>query len=148
MKCYKTSHWWIGSIARTVFRKVKNQNLLYNKILFNMNRLPSTLSTIVFACPSLVILKMCNIKLFIMALLHWRTLVMRYSVIFKKKCSFYFLAFDFCWFCVVILFSSSATTANDLRLQRISIPDLIHYIYFPILIPEKEPVFSLLNVQC
>ena len=24
-----------------------------------------------------------------------------------------------------------------------SIPDLIHYIYFPILILEKEPVFSL-----
>ena len=29
-----------------------------------------------------------------------------------------------------------------------SIPDFIHYIYFPILILEKEPVFSLLNVQC
>ena len=27
-------------------------------------------------------------------------------------------------------------------------PDFIHYIYFPILILEKEPVFSLLNVQC
>ena len=26
--------------------------------------------------------------------------------------------------------------------------DFIHYIYFPILILEKEPVFSLLNVQC
>jgi len=25
----------------------------------------------------------------------------------------------------------------------LSIPDLIHYIYFPILILEKEPVFSL-----
>jgi len=32
--------------------------------------------------------------------------------------------------------------------QGISIPDFIHYIYFPILILEKEPVFSLLNVQC
>ena len=29
-----------------------------------------------------------------------------------------------------------------------SIPDLIHYIYFPILILEIEPVFSLLNIQC
>ena len=29
-----------------------------------------------------------------------------------------------------------------------SIPDFIHYIYFLILIHEKEPVFSLLNVQC
>jgi len=28
------------------------------------------------------------------------------------------------------------------------IPDLIHYIYFPILILDKEPVFSLLNVEC
>ena len=28
-----------------------------------------------------------------------------------------------------------------------SIPDFIHYIYFPILILEKEPVFSLLNVE-
>ena len=29
-----------------------------------------------------------------------------------------------------------------------SISDFIHYIYCPILILEKEPVFSLLNVQC
>ena len=29
-----------------------------------------------------------------------------------------------------------------------SIPDFIHYIYFPILILEKEPIFSLLSVQC
>ena len=29
-----------------------------------------------------------------------------------------------------------------------SIPDFIHYIYFLFLIFEKEPVFSLLNVQC
>jgi len=32
--------------------------------------------------------------------------------------------------------------------EGLSIPDFIHYIYFPILILEKEPVFSLLNVQC
>ena len=39
-----------------------------------------------------------------------------------------------------------ATKANDFRLGGIfSIPDFIHYIYFPILILEKEPVFSLLN---
>ena len=41
-----------------------------------------------------------------------------------------------------------ATTAKDLRLRRVSIPDFIHYIYFPILILEKGPVFTLLNVQC
>ena len=40
------------------------------------------------------------------------------------------LAFDFCWFCMIIRFF----IPNDLQLQRISIPDFIHYIYFPILI--------------
>ena len=42
-----------------------------------------------------------------------------------------------------------ATTANDLRLRRISIPDFIHYIYSPILILRKEPVFSfsMLNAK-
>ena len=52
----------------------------------------------------------------------------------------FFLAFDFCRFCMVIRFFIPATTANDLRLRRIEI-DFIHYIYFPILILEKEPVF-------
>ena len=32
--------------------------------------------------------------------------------------------------------------------EGFSIPDFIHYIYFLILILEKEPVFSILNVQC
>ena len=32
--------------------------------------------------------------------------------------------------------------------EGFSIPDFIHYIYFPILILEKEPVFSLFNVEC
>ena len=40
-----------------------------------------------------------------------------------------FLAFVICRFCVVIRFFIPATTANDLRLRRISIPDLIHYIF-------------------
>ena len=57
------------------------------------------------------------------------------------KLVLFFLAFDFCRFCVVIWFFIPATTANDLRLRRISIPDFIHYIYFPILILEKQPVF-------
>ena len=46
----------------------------------------------------------------------------------------FFLAFNFCRFCVVIRFFHPTTTANDLRLGRIYIPDLIHYIifqYFP-----------------
>ena len=37
-----------------------------------------------------------------------------------------------------------ATTANDLNFEGFTIPDLIHYIYFPILILEKEPVFPFL----
>ena len=32
--------------------------------------------------------------------------------------------------------------------EGFSNPNLIQYIYFPNLILEKEPVFSLLNVQC
>ena len=36
---------------------------------------------------------------------------------------------------------------NDLRLRRISIPDLIHYIFFPILIHDKEPPISLLSAK-
>jgi len=32
--------------------------------------------------------------------------------------------------------------------EGFSIPDFINYIYFPILIIEKEPVFSFLNNQC
>ena len=41
-----------------------------------------------------------------------------------------------------------ATRANDLRLRRIFIPNVIHYLFYPILILEKEPVFSLFNVEC
>ena len=42
------------------------------------------------------------------------------------------------------------TTVNDLRLQRISIPDLIHYIYFHILFLEKNSTvfpFSMLSAK-
>ena len=52
----------------------------------------------------------------------------------------FFLAYNFCQFCVVI----STTMANDIRLRRISTPDFIHYIVSPILTIEKEPVFSFL----
>ena len=43
---------------------------------------------------------------------------------------FVFLAFDFCRFCELIRFFIPATTANDLRLRSISMPDLIHYSIF------------------
>ena len=53
-----------------------------------------------------------------------------------------FLTFNFCRFCVIIRFFIPATTANDLRLRRISKSDLI-------LILEKEPVvpFSMLSAK-
>ena len=56
-----------------------------------------------------------------------------------------FLAFDFCRYCVVIRFFHPR---NDHDFEGFSIPDCIPYIYFLILILEKEPAFSLLNVQC
>ena len=37
-----------------------------------------------------------------------------------------------------------ATTANDPDFEGFSIPDFVHYIYFPILILEKEAVFYFL----
>ena len=40
------------------------------------------------------------------------------------------LAFDFSGSVWSFIFFIPATTANDLRLRRISIPDLIHYIIF------------------
>ena len=46
------------------------------------------------------------------------------------------------------VFSSPPQRPMTSDFERFSIPDFIHYIYFPILILEKEPVISLLNVQC
>ena len=46
------------------------------------------------------------------------------------------------------VFSSPPQRPMTFDFEGFSIPDFIHYIYFPILILEKEPVFSLLNVQC
>ena len=45
-------------------------------------------------------------------------------------------------------FSSPPQRPMTSDFEGFSIPDFIHYTYFPILIFEKEPVFSLLNVQC
>ena len=50
-----------------------------------------------------------------------------FSVGLKPQLSFFKLAFDFCWFCMVICFFIFTTTANDIRLRRISIPDFDHY---------------------
>ena len=46
------------------------------------------------------------------------------------------------------VFSSPPQRPMTSDFEGFSIPDFIHYIYFPILILEKEPVFPLLNVQC
>ena len=60
-----------------------------------------------------------------------------------------FLAFDFLSvLCGHSAFSSPPQRPMTSDFEGFSIPDVIHYIYFPILILEKEPVFSLLNVQC
>ena len=45
-------------------------------------------------------------------------------------------------------FSSPPQRPMTSDFEGFSIPDFIHYIYFPVLILEKEPVFSLLKVQC
>ena len=56
-----------------------------------------------------------------------------------------FLAFDFCRFCVVIrFFSYRPQRPMTSDFEGFSIPDFIHYIYFSILILEKEPVFPCL----
>jgi len=43
---------------------------------------------------------------------------------------------------LTIYFFIHATMANDLKLQKNSIPDFIHYIFGPILVLEKQPVLS------
>ena len=60
-----------------------------------------------------------------------------------------FLAFDF----LSVLRGHSVVSPPPQRpmtsnFEGVYIPDFINYIYFPILILKKEPVFSLLNVQC
>ena len=61
---------------------------------------------------------------------------------------FVLLKFDFfvssAW---SFVFSSPPQRPMTSDYEGFSIPDFIHYIYFPILILEKEPVFSLSNVQ-
>ena len=57
---------------------------------------------------------------------------------------FIILAFHFCRFSVVICFSSPPQRPMTSDFEGFSMPDFIHYIYFPILILEKEPVFPFL----
>ena len=59
----------------------------------------------------------------------------------------YFLAFDWCRFCVVIRFFIPTTTANDVRLRRIFYPRF--YPLHLILILDKERVFpsSMLSAK-
>ena len=47
----------------------------------------------------------------------------KYSLFFGNNIFYFFLAFEFCLFCVVIRFVFiPATTANDLRLRMMAIP--------------------------
>ena len=58
----------------------------------------------------------------------------------------FFLAFDFCRFCVVIRFFHPRHNGQWPPTLQDFYTNLIHYIIFPVLILEKEPVFSLFNV--
>ena len=54
---------------------------------------------------------------------------------FQVSAFLFFLAFDFCRFCVVIcFFLSPPQQPNTSNFEGFSIPDFIHYIYFLILI--------------
>ena len=59
---------------------------------------------------------------------------------------FVFLAFEFCRFCMIIRFFHQRQMTSNF--EGFSIPDCIHYILFPILILQKEPVFPCFNVEC
>ena len=64
-------------------------------------------------------------------------------------CIVLFLASDFCRFCVVIRFFIPATTANDLRLRKIFIPDFIHYIFGRPMTSDFEGFLSqILSITC
>ena len=62
--------------------------------------------------------------------------------------SFLFLSVRLCWFLRGhSVFSSSPQRPMTSNFERFSIQDLIHFIYFPILILEKEPVFPCLMLK-
>ena len=49
--------------------------------------------------------------------------------ILRYKVHFFIKKYSVRRFCMVIRFFNPATTANDLQLRRISIPDVIHFIF-------------------
>ena len=66
-------------------------------------------------------------------------------------CIFYFFCIRCCQFCevcfcFVFVFIVLATTANDLRFPRISIPDLIQYMFY--INSLQRTSISLFNVEC
>ena len=64
-----------------------------------------------------------------------------FIVLFKNK----ILAFDFLWVLRGhLVFSSPPQRPMTFDFEGFSIPDCIRYIYFPILILQKEPVFPFL----
>ena len=84
--------------------------------------------------------------LFLSSFTGWKIAMCVYNLAAKKS-SFSFLAFDFCLFCVIIRFFHPRHNSQLLRLRRISIPDFIHYIFCPIFILLKEPVFPFLMLS-
>ena len=73
--------------------------------------------------------------------------------IFVPSCKAYIFLKSFSVRLLLVLrghsgFSSPPQRSMTSDFEGFSIRDFIHYIYFPILILEKESVFSLLNVQC
>ena len=72
--------------------------------------------------------------------LEGRLMTMMMIIFHKKHSTFVGSAWSFVFFI-------PATTANDLRLRRISIPDFIHYI-FSYLNSSARASISLFNVEC
>ena len=74
-----------------------------------------------------------------------------HNVLYTLSKVFFYVFFSIRLLSVLLghsFFSSPPQQPMTSDFEGFSIPDFIHYIYFPILILEKEPVFSLLNVQC
>ena len=82
---------------------------------------------------------------------HNRRMLCHYHSVYislHQNSFFFFFLFFLAILCGHSGFSSPPQRPMTSDFERFSIPDFIHYIYFPILILEKEPAFSLLNVQC
>ena len=74
--------------------------------------------------------------------------MMKNTILFPEMKQMYFIQIYFSFRLLSVLCGHSVFPSPPQRpmtsdFEGFSIPDFIHYIYFPILILEKEPVFSL-----